>query len=599
MLLAPRSMLRPRPAPSALLLAAIASLPAHAADSFLLIGPVETPTYINSSTGSDLLWSAGYYGRDIVVANVEGGHVWSEHDVFDRSAIETALGIDLPDTPARLVNIPVSVDAPEIGEFDFHATMVAHVLVGASTITDTDGSVSLSALGAGMAPLATLWSGAIATTFDKTEDNAGAFEISTESFRFPYLEFFTGGTGGVRADVINGSWGGEDPTFNADETRFITALAAQNPTVAAVFSAGNSGAGPDQVGLPAVSHNVISVGSVGGASQLTISEFSSGGPVSFYNPATAQLVADARSAVHVVAPGENLILAAYLQPTGGLEPLLTPENTTTAGDRYFLSASGTSFSAPMVAGGVALIKDYIQHGPDALPQTEALDTRVLRAVIMASALPTVGWDNAQTATGPGGSILTTQALDHRAGAGRFDAGRAAQAYVLGTRDVPGLGGGQNLASVGWDFGGIALGQVNSYTLDLDSLFQPARLDVALSWFVDEHFDAGTGDLAYGSFANLDLEVWSMNANGEFDTLLAASRTLYDTTEFLRFVVSPGFDIGFRVSFGGLVYDFDGLSGGTVNYGLAWTLNTIPEPANFAALAAALALLGAAARRRRA
>lgn len=575
--------------------AAHAALPA--ATPHVLTGPVENPEFINSDTGTDLLWSLGYYGRDIIIANVEGGHVWSGHQVFDRSAIAAALGIALPASPARLINAPASETAPELGELDYRATMVGHVLVGASTIDDGAGGLALTSLGAGAAPLATLWSGAIATTFDKTEENAGSFEITPESFRFPYLEFFTGGVSGVRADVLNGSWGGADPAARADETRFITAMTAQNPAVAAVFSAGNSGPAPGTVGLPAASPNVISVGSVGGPDRLDLSEFSSSGPVPFYHPGTDTLVPAARAAVHVVAPGENLILAAYLQPTGGLEPLLTPETTTTAADYYFLSASGTSFSAPLVAGGIALVKDYIKHGPDGLPQTEALDTRVLRSVIMASATPTHGWDNAQNPIGPGGSLLTTQALDHRAGAGRFDASSAAALYVAGTRDVPGLAGGSGLAPEGWDHGAISLGQVNDYTLDLDALLAPARLDVALNWFVDDHYDAATESLSYGSFANLDLEVWALGAGGDFDLLLAASRTAYDTTEFLRFEIAPGHNLGLRVRFDGVVYDFDGLSGGAVTYGLAWSLSPIPEPAT-AALLGLLALAGATLRRRR-
>src|SRR5690606_5079135 len=96
--------------------------------------------------------------------------------------------------------------------------------------------------------------------------------------------------------------------------------------VAAVFSAGNSGYGINQVGGPASSPNVISVGSLGGADWLTPSDFSSGGPVAFYNPATETLIPEARTAVHISAPGENLFLAAYLQRTGGLEPLLIGED---------------------------------------------------------------------------------------------------------------------------------------------------------------------------------------------------------------------------------------------------------------------------------
>lgn len=598
-------MRRPASPASALLAAlalALASAPlAPAAQNHLLSGTQENPVFLNSTVGTDLLWGSGYYGEGIIIANVEGGHVWSGHEVFNRSAIAAALGITLPASPAVTVNIAPATAAPEIGEVDYHATLVGHVLVGATTIANGDGSVSLTTLGAGMAPLATLWSGAIATHFDKTPENAGSFEISPESFRLPYVEFFTGATHG-RADVINSSWGGPDASATSDETRTITALAAQNPLVTAVFSAGNSGPGTDTLGGPGSSFNVITVGSVGGADGLTPSTFSSGGPVSFYNPATLATIAAARAAVHIAAPGENLALAAYLQPTGSLEPLLTPETITTDNNLYFVfSASGTSFSAPTVAGGVALLKNVIKTFPYAfaLPQTEALDARVMRSVMMASATRTTGWNNGQTPTGPGGSLLTTQALDFHTGAGRLDVGQAALLYVSGTADVPGLGGGSALQPDGWDYAAISVGEVNDYTLDLDSLTQTFELTVSLNWFVADHFDALTGTVSYGSFANFDLEVWSLTTGGDFDVLLAASRSLYNNTEFLRFLLSPTSDIGLRVRFDGLVYDFDGLSGGDVGYGLAWMTTAIPEPASAATWTAAGVLLLVTLRRRRA
>jgi hypothetical protein len=473
-------------------------------------------------------------------------------------------------------------------------------LVGASTVTNPDSSVSLTLAGAGMAPLATLWSGAIATHFDKTEENAGAFEVTELSFRTPYVEFFTGATHG-RADVINSSWGGDEGTSLGTDrsygTRTLNGLAAQNPSVTAVFSAGNSGPGPDQVGSPALSFNVISVGSLGGADFLSPSSFSSGGPVAFYNPATDQTIPAARQAVHIASPGEDLTLAAYLQPTGGLEPLLTPETTTTDNNYYFLGVSGTSFSAPTVAGGVALLKDLIKANPTFLPQTEALDARTIRSVVMASALRTSGWDNGQAA-GPGGALLTTQALDPRTGAGRFDVGRAAELLIVGTRDVPGPGGGTGLDVTGWDFGSLSLGQANDYTIDLAAFATPLEFTVSLNWFVDDHFDSATGLNTYGSFANLDLEVWSVSVGGDYDTLLAASRSLYNTSEFLRFDLVPGGSIGLRVLLDGMIYDFDGAPGADVPYGLAWASTAIPEPAAFAAHAGAACLGLLLFRRRR-
>ena len=584
----------PRPsAPTRLLLAALLTLaPAgFAAQNHLLTGTQETPVFVNSSVGTDLLWENGFYGQGIIIANVEGGHVWSGHEVFDRTAINTALGITLPVSPALLVNAPVTLDAPELGEVDFHATMVGHVLVGAGTFTNTEGNLALTAVGAGMAPFATLWSGAIATRFGDTEETVGSFEISQISFLTPYVEFFGGATHG-RADVINSSWGGDDVGGVGFETRAISALAAQNPSVTAVFSSGNTGPGADTVGGPGSSFNVITVGSSGGIGQLTPSDFSSGGPVSFYNPATGTLIPGARAAVHVLAPGEDLALAAYLPPTGGLAPLLTPEITTTANDRYFLfSSSGTSFASPTVAGGVGLLKELIKGGLTGDARTEALDARVIRSVIMASAVRTFGWNNGQSASGPGGSLLTTQALDYRAGAGLFNVGEAALLYVFGTSSVLGSGGASDLLASGWDLGAISIGEVNSYTLALPADgSSPVEFTVSLNWFVDERIELTNSLVSYGSFANLDVEVWRLGAGGAFETLLAASRTSYGNSEFLRFLVEQGGSLGLRVTFDTFVYDLAGAALDPVTYGLAWNTTAIPEPATYASVVGALTLL---------
>ena len=564
--------------------------PAFGARSHLLGGVQADPFFINDVVGTNLLWGAGYFGSGIVIANVEAGHPWSGHEVFDR----TALGI--APTPARLVNAPATAEAPELGEFDFHATMVAHVLVGAKTVINPDTSIDLTLAGAGMAPLATLWSGAIATHFDKTLENVGSFEIDEASFLAPYVAFYEGGAEG-RADVINSSWGFTDPSARERETRIITGLAAQNPSVATVFSAGNAGPGPDTVGGPGSSFNVITVGALGGPSWLTPSDFSSSGPVAFYNPATDTTTPAARAAVHLAAPGENFALAAYLQPTGGLEPALGGF-VTAADNLYFtFSQSGTSFSAPVVAGGIGLLKELIRTGPYALPQTEALDTRVIRSVLMASAIRTEGWDNGQVA-GPEGAIVTTQALDHRTGAGRIDLGAAAFVTVFGTTDVPGLGGGAGLASLGWDFGRVDLGQSHDYTLDPFGPGEAFEFSVALNWFVADSFDSVSGVTTYGSFANLDLEVWSVSFAGTFTALRAASRSDYNNAEFLRFTTGPGERLGLRVRFDASVYDLDGTPGGTVDYGLAWATSAIPEPASAGAWIGLIGGLAALTTRKR-
>jgi subtilisin family serine protease len=168
-----------------------------------------------------------------------------------------------------------------------------------------------------------------------------------------------------------------------------------------------------------------------------------------------------RAAVDIAAPGERLLLAAYLGDSGtiGASTALagwvqTPSPT----DRYFTNMDGTSYSAPLVAGGIALLKDVAKTDPflnlNATPV--AFDTRVIKSVLMAGADKTEGWNNGQNAFN-----VTTQALDLTTGAGAMNLSTAATVYLFGTRDLAESVGGA-IDAVGWDSATIPLGSTLEY-----------------------------------------------------------------------------------------------------------------------------------------
>lgn len=165
-----------------------------------------------------------------------------------------------------------------------------------------------------MAPEAQVVSGAIAVEFSGTD--LGAFSITNESTVGVYKALFKG-EGTLKADVINSSWGGGDTAASSEVSMALDGLARQNHTVALVVSAGNGGSAV--VGSPASGFNNISVGSVGGATYLEPSGFSSQGASDFYNPQTGQTLIGVRSAVDIAAPGERMFLAAYLGNSGSLK----------------------------------------------------------------------------------------------------------------------------------------------------------------------------------------------------------------------------------------------------------------------------------------
>lgn len=536
-------------------------------------GEFDSLTFVNSVVGWDMFFTAGFRGNSTVIGNIEAGHVWAGHEVFVR-APGALNGITTYDNP----------DAGALDQLDFHATMVGHVLAGSGYIPDNGGAYTY--LGLGMAPEAALVSGAVATEF--STKNAGDFNTTTESVVNVYKSFFQG-AGVAKPDVINSSWGGGDPAGAAAESLAIDGLARQNASVAFVVSAGNGGT--DTVSAPASGFNNISVGSVGGASFLGPSEFSSRGATDFFNPVTNTTLTGVRSAVDIAAPGERLFLAAYLGNSGGIGAALPGmvENPVSA-DQYFFNMDGTSFAAPMVAGGIALLKDaakrdviYNHNGND-----DAFDTRVIKSVLMAGSTESIGWNNGQNAMN-----ITTQALDPVTGAGVMDLMKSSDVYFFGTRELA-LDGGGEIADFGWDAATIGLGSTFEYVFS-SAFSQEMALTVALNWFSVRDFNSGTDTGTDVAFSNLDLEVWSVDGGGSFQSRVGASLSTYNNTEFLRFDSLAAGRYGFKVLFNDKVFDTTGLVNSEY-FGLAWNAVAVPEPGSLILLLGGAVLF--AGRRRR-
>ncbi|MEI8039157.1 MAG: S8 family serine peptidase, partial [Verrucomicrobiota bacterium] len=516
--------------------------------------------FFNPVVGWDLFWYAGFTGTRTVIGNIEGGNIWFGHKVFVRDPSATT-GFTTYVNPA----------AGSLNELDYHATTVGHVLAGSGYVTD--GTIAGDTYsGLGMASGASVISAGVAVEFSATDP--GSFSTTTESVITPYKAFFQGvglGAGVARPDVINSSWGGGDPTATSTEALAIDGLARQNPSVALVVSAGNGGSGA-AVSFPGSCYNSIAVGSLGGSSYLQPSDFTSSGMVDFFIPGAngGTTLTGVRAAVDIAAPGEDFFLAAYLGASGTIggapslaglihEPLPT--------NLYWTNMSGTSYSSPIVAGGISLLKDAAKA---IMPgNLNALDTRVIKSVLMAGATKTLGWNNGQNAMN-----VTTQALDLNTGAGALNLAGAVEVYLGATRDVAGNGGGW-IASAGWDSATIHLGNTLEYVFSA-AFTQEMALTVALNWFSVREFSDTTltgSDLA---FSNLDLQVWSINGQGQFTAMVGESMTAYNNTEFLRFDSLAAGQYGLRVLFNGMVFD-------TTNavtdesYGLAWSAVAIPEP----------------------
>ena len=540
---------------------------------------------INQLVGAETFYLNGYWGSRAVIANVEAGHVWNGHMTLHQVT--------------NYINDPSIAGTTR--QYDFHATAVGHVLVGQAdlnvslgegitytisapesyyyTATDADGIVFNWSAFTGMAPTATLWSAAVATSFQSN----GSFEINDTTLAYAYRTVMRPGaySAGRKADVVNSSWGFEDPSGSDGATQLIDALAYANGTTVCL-AAGNHETTPQPVGGPASGYNSISVAALASDTSTPVyvspASFSNAGPNSFYNPKTGVTVPNARATVDLAAPGDNLTLAYY----GGATGSNTGGADSTKGSPYYflVDAGGTSFASPIVAGGAALLVDV---GRDRYAgNAAAIDGRVVKAVLMNSAAKTAGWSNGQTTVA--GRVTTTQSLDYAVGAGALDLANAYTQYTTGTADVAGLGGG-NVATTGWDYGRVAAGSPNDYFLA--PVGPHSRLTVTLDWFVNRSFDELTLATADVQMGNLDLEVWSV-LNGALDQKVGESVSLYNNAEHLSFNLPEGQYYALRVLWAGETYDVPGNTPDVESYGLAWQVSTVPEPSSIMLVLLALA-----------
>jgi hypothetical protein len=372
---------------------------------------------LQSVLGADRFYNAGFTGTNAVMANIEAGYIWNAHESLSHVGL-----------------IPVTGAA---GQYDRHATWVGAVLGGRPTYPGSTGDFQR-----GMAPDAQLASGAIATSWVNTGAYSLSFHFNDASLFGPYRAAFISGVlaGSRPADVINSSWisGTTDLAGVGNLSGTLDALIVANPRTLLTWAAGNTnagGAGPNRVPAAGSAYNNFTVAGLtpnGGAFDQAVG-FSSGGPNNYRDPVNGTIVA-IRQVVDIAAPAENFGMAYYGGQTGGnpvgsSDPLGGP-------NFYSRNISGTSFAAPAVAGGAALLYDAAYALLGATP--DARDSRVIKAVIMNSAAKTLGWNNGQVANSNGfGGVLTTRGLDDRVGAGRMDLDRAFDQFLSGTTDVLG------------------------------------------------------------------------------------------------------------------------------------------------------------------
>jgi len=271
----------------------------------------------------------------------------------------------------------------------------------------------------------------------------------------------------------------------------------------------------------------------------------------------------------LAAPGENVVSAFYGGQTGGNNTNLTGSVNAGSDPAAYSTVSGTSFAAPIVAGGAALVYSAAKTLTQLSTNAEATESMVVKSLLLTGADKTSGWSNGQVTTN--GVVTTTQSLDWAVGAGRMNLDRTFDLQVRGQTGVAGQSTGAQgeVRGTGWDFG-ASLDAINNDYLISDVLLGGSIFTTSLSWMRAREFE-GTS-LYENAQADLNLSLWSLGGDQSFQSKVAESVSLYNTVEHLSFALPSTGVYGLRVSYAGNTFDNTGSWGSGTNvqtYGLAW------------------------------
>ncbi|MCH7753056.1 MAG: S8 family serine peptidase, partial [Planctomycetes bacterium] len=273
-------------------------------------------------------------------------------------------------------------------------------------------------------------------------------------------------------------------------------------------------------GPPGAAFNILSVGATGGTGAVISEDYTQIAPYSSRGPTT-----DGRSKPDIVAPG-SLIEVPILGGGWGV-------------------GTGTSFAAPLVAGGATLLIDMgMDRGFD-------FDAKVIKSVLLNSADKLAGWGHTSTAP-----------LDPAFGAGALNLESAFFQYDAGEQETG------TVDPMGWDHGTIQGTIANTYEIGVNV---PGGVDLlaTLVWNREVSTDVeDIEDAIYTAAAleNLDLFLFDTS---DLINPVASSISTVDNVEhlFLSIPTSGQYLLEVR-SAGGMIAN-------PLAYSLAWNVDVPP------------------------
>ncbi|MGN9906018.1 S8 family peptidase [Phytohabitans sp. LJ34] len=318
-----------------------------------------------TQVGAPRAWASGYTGVGAKIA-----------------VLDTGVDPNHPDLAGRIAEkVDFTVEGGDAVDRHGHGTHVASIAAGSGAGARGERS--------GIAPGATLLVGKV------LGDDGGGFDSQV----IAGMEWAA-----ARADVVNMSLGGWEPSDGTDPmSQAVDTLTKQHGTLF-VAAAGNDGYADRLITAPAAATSALTVGAVDGGDRLAA--FSSRGPVINTNAAKPE----------IVAPGVDIVAARAAGTAMGR----------VIDDRY-TATSGTSMAAPHVAGAAALL---VQRHPD-------WDAGRLKAALVGAADPLPGAD------------------PYEVGAGRLDVVGAFD-DVVGGQSVVNLGASSPSTTLTWTNTGKAM-----------------------------------------------------------------------------------------------------------------------------------------------